>query len=493
MIEDSDKRRFYAVRHEDDVPQTARGFLIPYKKRPLSISKRISSYPLATFMPMLALVLLIGVSVFGVQSISAMNTAAVPTVSIVSPYTSEEKVLNYGVQVSFTQSNFFIDTLNAFVESEVTFIEADLVDMQLRYFEDGILVESMPILSKGKEGSWWQTPAGLYKVEFKKENHFSSFGQVYQPWSMAFQGNFFIHGWPTYPDGTPVPEGFSGGCIRIDTEDAERLFKQVKVDIPILVHEEDFESEAFAYESKIPELETPHYLIADVEGGTVLASTDIDVVAPIASVTKLMTALIAAEYINLDKSIYVNQPTFVQSLIPRLGNRSKVSMYSLLQLLLVESSNEASEVIASQIGRDRFIEHMNEKALSLGMRSTVFADPSGLSAENTSSLSDLLRLSQYIYTNRSFILELTANQNLPTAYVSGEFGELINFNEIEDLDNFIGGKVGETLAAGQTSVTLHRLNVKNAERILAIIILGSEDRAGDVTELLRYAEERFGG
>jgi len=491
MIEGPEKRRFYAVRHEDDVPNMARGALIPRKKQPSGTSNRLNNLS-TTLMPIMAFFLLVGVGVFGVQAISATNVASVPAVSVVSPYTAEETPLNYGVQVSFTQSNFFKETLDAFVESELTFIEADLVDMQLRYFEDGILVENIPILSKGKEGSWWQTPAGLYKIEFKKENHFSSFGQVYQPYSMAFQGNFFIHGWPTYTDGTPVPEGFSGGCIRIDTEDAERLFGQVKVSVPVLVHEQDFESEPFAYEPKVPELKTPNYLIADVESSTVLASTNLDTVVPIASVTKLMTALIAAEYINLDKSVSVNQPSFVQSLIPRLGDRSKVSMYSLLQLLLVESSNEASEVIASQIGRDRFIERMNEKAVSLGMRSTNFADPSGLSASNTSSLGDLLRLAQYIYTNRSFILELTANQDLPTAYVSGEFGELVNFNEVDELDNFIGGKVGETLAAGQTSVTLHRLNVKNTERTLAIIILGSEDRNKDVTELLRYAEERFG-
>ena len=250
--------------------------------------------------------------------------------------------------------------------------------------------------------------------------------------------------------------------------------------------------EVFLYEPKVPELLTPHYLIADVESSTVLAASDLDGIAPIASVTKLMTALVAAEFINLDKSVSVDQPTFVHSLIPRLGERSKVSLYSLLQLLLVESSNEAAEVIAAQVGLERFVELMNEKAKALGMKDSVFADPSGLSSANVSTVRDLLRLAQYIYENRSFILELTANQDLPTAYVSGEFGELLNFNKVENLDNFIGGKVGETIAAGQTSVTLHRLVVKGSERIVAIIILGSKDRTADVTALFRYAEERFG-
>jgi len=168
-----------------------------------------------------------------------------------------------------------------------------------------------------------------------------------------------------------------------------------------------------------------------------------------------------------------------------------VSMYSLLQLLLVESSNEAAEVIAAQLGRERFISLMNDKAAAIGMRQTRFADPSGLSAQNASSLRDLLLLAQYIHRNRSFIIEITANQNLPTAYVGNEFGQLVNFNLIKGVDSFVGGKVGETLAAGQTSLSLHRFLVRGQERIISIIILGSSNRDADILTLFRYAEEKF--
>jgi len=492
--DDSRERRFYAVSYEDDIPQPGNGELIPYL-RPKSIIVRpersLMHYATYVIVPLTVLLFIFTLGTIGSETLAKYNVAALPAVSVVNPITHESKPLNYGVQVTLSQPSFFTETRDAFIEEAVTFIEADLTTMQLRYFEAGVLVENIPIVSKGKEGSWWETPAGLYEVEFKKENHFSSFGQVYQPWSMAFQGNFFIHGWPEYADGTPVPEGFSGGCIRLATEDAERLYSRVKMKTPILVHELDDTEDEFLYEPKIPELDTPHYLIADVESSTVLAASDLDIPAPIASVTKLMTALIAAEYLNLDTTVSVSQPSFVHSLIPRLGDRTKVSMYSLLQLLLVESSNEASEVIAAQVGREHFIELMNEKAKALGLTKTQFADPSGLSAENISTLSDLLRLAQYIHTNRRFIFELTTNQDLPTAYVSGEFGTLVNFNKVENLDNFLGGKVGETIAAGQTSVTLHRLYVKGEARTLAVIILGSNDRDRDVNALYNYAEERF--
>ena len=229
----------------------------------------------------------------------------------------------------------------------------------------------------------------------------------------------------------------------------------------------------------------------DIKAGRPLYEKNAEEALPLASITKLMTALVAAENINLDKSVLISEQTLVHSLIPRLGERSKVSLYSLLQLLLVESSNEAAEVISAELGPDEFIKLMNNKAESLGMKDTKFADASGLSSDNVSSLQDLLLLAKYIYEKRSFIFEVTANQNLPTAYVSGEFGELVNFNKVDELDNLIGGKVGETIAAGQTSVTLHHLKVKDQNRVIAIIILGSTSRNSDVNKLYDYAEEKF--
>ena len=494
MIDESNKRRFYAVRHEDDIPQDGKGVLIPKIFRLNSrVEKRSDpSFNFLALLPVLGVILLVGLGMFGVQTVSSMNTASVPQVSIINPYTSQIAPLNYGVQVSLHEPGFFTETRDAFIDSGLSFIEVDLVAMKLKSFTNGVLSLSMPILSKGQNGSWCQTQAGLYKVETKKEEHFSAIGQVYQPWSLSFQSNFYIHGWSKSADKTPITEDFAGDCIRLNDADAERLFNEVVVGTPILVHEAKLDAEPFLYEPKVPDLKTPHYLIADVDSSTVLASSDLDAPAPIASVTKLMTAVIATEYISLDRNVSINQPTFVPSLVPRLGDRSQVSMYSLLQLLLVESSNEAAEVIAAELGRDEFINLMNQKAVEIGMTDTYFIDPSGLGAENVSSVGDLLRLTQYIHKNRSFIFELTANQDIPTSYVSGEFGDLLNFNEVEGLDNFIGGKVGETKAAGQTSVSLHHLSVKGKERIIAVIILGSEDRNHDVTELLDYAEKHFG-
>lgn len=498
------QRSMRVVNHHEDVPTQISGFLIPdsYQKkakntkRSLSLFNSLSRISLSqkhagVMVTTGALIFAFTYAVTGIWSLQGSATMAAPIVVVESDDVSGPVSLHYGVQPLLSHPNFFSDTHKSFVNDKLTFIEADLTEMYIKFYQDGKEVFSAPILSKGKEGSWWETPAGLYEIEVKEENHFSSFGNVDQPWSMVFQGNFFIHGWPKYDDGSPVPEGYSGGCIRLSDEDAEALYKLVPLDTPVLVHEADFESDGFVYEPKGPEITAQHYLIADIKNNSILVSSDLDETAPIASVTKLMTALVAAEYINLDTDVYVSQEKYVNTLIPRLNGRWKVSMYSLLQLLLVESSNEAAEVIATQVGRDRFIQLMNEKAMALGLKNTTFSDPSGLDDGNVSTVSDLLRLVQYIHFNRSFILELTFNQDLPTAYKSGEFGELENFNEVEDVDSFIGGKVGETSAAGQTSVSLHKVNINGTERILALIILGSEDRHGDIIKLLEYTNAQF--
>lgn len=505
--EEQNARRFYAISFADDEPTITTGRLIPRKQlvftpKTLALPPRTPRL-LITTRVVVALATLVLV-VFGAAAAAPIikqtgdrlvanaieSTGSAPVV-IEHPYTKQVTPLTYGIEVAFSEPDFFASSRDAFIEASRTFIEADLATMRLRYFERGVLVKDYPIVKKGESGTFWETPAGLYEVERKKTKHFSSFGQVYLPHSMSFQGNFYIHGAPYFETGE-VATGTKQGGIELASVDAAELYGLVTVNTPVLVYERAVEPDAFLYEPKIPELATPHYLIADIESATVLAASDLDTAVPIASLTKLMTAVVAAEYINLDTRVAITQPSFVQSLVPRLGERSSVSMYSLLELLLLESSNEAADVIAGEVGREQFITYMNERAASLGMKHTVFTDPSGLDAGNVSSVGDLLRLIQYIYEKRRFIVDMSAGQKLPDMYVTGEFSGLANFNDVEGLDNFIGGKIGETTAAKQTSVTLHTLNVKGTERVVAIIILGSEGRTADVQALMKYAEERFG-
>ena len=486
------------VSFSDDQAHEERGSLIPQhpkRIRPIKPVKPPTDFSkIKLISTTISLTALLAVAFVGVSSynlITSNNQVASPTVTIIDPYTFNKVSLAYGPQVTLSQTNFFKETRDAFIDEGQTFVEIDLTGETMRYFENGVLLLSAEILSKGEEGSWWDAPSGLYKVEKLDERSFSTVAQAYFPWSVTFEGNYTIHGWPEYPDGTPAPDTFKSGGVRIDSEQAQKLFEVLEKGVPILVHQKPVETDQFVYEPVASDITAAHYLVADLENSSILAASDLDEVVPIASLTKLMTAVIASEKLNLDSRVQVTSLTFVSSLIPRLAERSSVSMYSLLQLLLMESSNEAAEVIAGEYGRDLFIQEMNLKAIQLGMLNTSFVDPSGLNAGNTSSLGDLYRLSRHIHNNRNFIFDITTGEDISAIAKSGEFEELENFNDINDVDNFVGGKVGETTAAGQTSVSLHEVTIQGSQRTVIIILLGSSARTADVQTLMRFVEGRF--
>ena len=461
---------------------------VPATKAPQMSRARTPAF-LKILMMLVLVLVAFGAGAFMVFTFSP-QLAASPAVRVVS----ENGILDieYGEQPLLSQPDFFEDTRQAFLKDEVTFIEANLSTMELTYYDQGVSVFTAKILTKGKEGSWWETPAGLYKIETKEENHFSSFGKVYQPWSMVFQGNFFIHGWPYYPDGKEVSSAFSGGCIRLSNEDAEALFKQVSVGTPILVFESDFQSDGFKYEATLPAISASGYLVADLESKTVLTSKNPESALPIASLTKLITALVAAEYINLDKDIYITEGMLASTTVPRLSSGVSESAYGLLFPLLLESSNEAAEAFAQHVGREWFISLMNKKADSLGMHTAHFVDPAGFGSENIASAHDLLRLLQYLYNNRSFILRISSGRDVVSAYTPVRFTGLQNFNNTTKEPGFIGGKVGETMIAKQTDVSLFEVDVDGEKRVIAMVLLGSEDRNADMEVLKAHVKERYG-
>jgi hypothetical protein len=412
------------------------------------------------------------------------------SVYLTSSVGSPKIEFKYGEQLALANPVFFEKVKNQFVSDKVNFIEVDLSKMKVRLYKEGVVLKEFPVLTKGRPGSWWETPAGLYKINKKDKLHFSGMGHVYMPWSLAFQGNFYIHGWPYYPDGKPVASTYSGGCVRLADESAKEIFDFAEVGTPILLHEEDFKSDNFTYESKKPILSAKHYLVADLLNNFVLLKSDGDS-APVASITKLMTALVATEYINLDNEATVPKEAIVFTSKPRLVEGEKVSIYQLLFPLLLESSNEAAETIARFYGRSNFIEKMNEKAISIGMTSTKFEDASGALSGNVSTVDDLFMLAKYIYNNRSFIFNLSSGKLKVSAYGESYFKNLSNLNDFSEDKNFFGGKVGKTTVAMETGLFVFKLNIKGEERPIVVIVLGSENRKLDTENILNYIKSNY--
>lgn len=504
------KKEFYAASTDDDTVNIRQGSAIPndYGARPSenSLTRRVIEIKLDGLVtPFLnrqvqagvfaSLLLLLGFFLWP-DDLNIFDTTtsqvAAPIIMLDTSSTADYVRLRHGSELLFSDPNFYQQTYQSFLSAQATFIKADLTKEELVYYQSGESSMTMTIQSASAADSWCATMPGLYAIQKKEPRHRSAFAGVDLPWSLSFQGNFFIHGVPEYPNGMAVGPDFTNDCIRLTNEDAERLFQAVQIGTPLLVFAQSQAGpDGFQYEPSIPDIEAPHYLIADIGNSMVLASSDLHQPVPIASITKLMTALVAAETINLDTRISVKEANLTRSVVPRLADRQTVSMYSLLQLLLIESSNEAADIIADQLGREEFVTLMNAKAEAIGMVNTTFTDPSGLDSGNVSTLSDLLRLVQYLHNNRDFILKLTADQYTMTNYDGDAFGELSNFNHLAGLDDFYGGKTGETNAAGQTSISVHRFTVRGEERLIAIAVLGSASRTQDAFMLHSYFQERF--
>lgn len=472
---------------EDDVKEAFYYSSFPGKLSHFSLVRALhSEAPTSIAIGLIVLVILLAGGFF-FRSTTLSYTINLPTVP-----EPDRSAFTYGEQPALSNPDFFGKVKQQFVTDKASFIEADLSAMIMRVYKNGELSFEVPIDSKGREGSWWETPAGLYKIGKKEERHFSGMGHVWMPWSMNFQGNFYIHGRTYYPDGTLTAKEFTGGCIRLTTDNAEKVFNAVESGTPVLVFEHSFSPDTFTYESiSAPTLLAPIYLSADLRNNRVFISKESTQVVPIASITKLMTALIATEYINLDNSATVSKEALVYTSKSRLTEGSQYTIYQLLFPLLMESSNEAAETIARYYGRASFIQHMNEKAASIGMVHTHFADPSGASADNTSTAEDLFMLAKYIYNNRSFIFNITSGKVKGSAYGATEFTDLGNFNDFVGREFFFGGKNGKTIAAAETNLSVFQFPVGTTTRPIVYIVLGSQNAHDDSEKILDYTLDHF--
>jgi len=405
-------------------------------------------------------------------------------------------------EMVFPDEQKFLTQRAEYEQNKTSFIEADLRAMQLTLYENGVASTTMEILTKGKERSWWETPTGNYKVLGKSANAYSSIGNVWMPYSIQFYGNYLIHGWPHYDDGAPVPQGYSGGCIRLSTEDAKVVFNFAKVGTPVLVLEDHEERTFGVLTPKVSSVTLPltsakSFLIADLSSGEAILEKRAEEKLPIASLTKLMTAVVAHEVIYLGRSIKVT-PSMLASVsqifYPAVGER--YIGLDLLYPLLMQSSNDTANVLSGFVGEETFVRDMNVKASSLEMADTQFADSSGTSSQNISTAYDIAKLLQYIYYKRPFLFEISrgvAFENVGLIRIGDTvpIADLTNVNEFIGNPDLIGVKNGETSAARQTLVTVWNIHTAEGDVPIAVVVLGSEDRKGDTEVLLEWLKSNF--
>ncbi|MGC8981423.1 MAG: peptidoglycan DD-metalloendopeptidase family protein [Minisyncoccia bacterium] len=119
--------------------------------------------------------------------------------------------------------------------NEKRVFEINLSENRIDFYEDGRLKYSFKIKYQSPEGVWYQTPTGYFRVGVKKEKHLSSLFPVYFDNAVQFYEDFFIHGVPYYEDGKKVSSQFTGGCLRLEDDDAKKFYDLAKKDDLIII------------------------------------------------------------------------------------------------------------------------------------------------------------------------------------------------------------------------------------------------------------------
>ena len=234
------------------------------------------------------------------------------------------------------------------------------------------------------------------------------------------------------------------------------------------------------------------FIVGDLNTGEIIMIKNQNKAYPIASVSKLMTALVTKELGKETDATIVSSralATYGENGNFKLGE--KIKTYDLLYPLLLESSNDAAAVLAEYYGGNAFIQKMNDVAKNLNMSSTAFGDPSGLSIKNQSTVGDLFKLTGYIRQNKQDILNITTKRSY-----TNKKHTWFSTNQFLHEDGYIGGKSGYTDPAKQTVVSTFSLPLtQSGTRPIAIVLLQSKDRQKDVLTIIKYLKKNiyYGG
>lgn len=223
------------------------------------------------------------------------------------------------------------------------------------------------------------------------------------------------------------------------------------------------------------------FIVFDVTTGQVFGARASKATHEMASITKLITAYTALATSTIDASTTVSwRAIATEGRAGQLAGGQKTRVRELLFPLLLESSNDAAEVIAEANGRAPFIASMNEQVQSLGMTSTTIVDPSGLSRGNMSTAHDLMTLLRHLNEFNRHVLDITTL----SSYI-GERQMWQNSDPLLSSEGFAGGKHGYTDTAGRTIALIVEESFDDIGEVrpIGIVLLDSDNLPSDVQKL----------
>ena len=238
-------------------------------------------------------------------------------------------------------------------------------------------------------------------------------------------------------------------------------------------------------------------LIKDSKTDKILWSKNSEEIRPIASITKLMTAMILLdmENINWEHPAEIRESDINGDFYKiKIYSWEKIKLEDLFKITLMTSSNTGTKILINNTGlsEDEFVKKMNRKAEELNLNNTSFKDPTGLSDENISTASELLQLVKHAFSYPK-IKEATSTKTFNFKTLNSN--RYINVRNTNDLIggylNIKAGKTGYTDAAG--FCLMSEITYQNKGPIL-VVVLGSEshyERFSDLKAISTWVFDNY--
>lgn len=232
-------------------------------------------------------------------------------------------------------------------------------------------------------------------------------------------------------------------------------------------------------------------ILINGDTGEIIYEQNANARLPMASTTKIMTALLLCEHGDFEREITVTAEMLrVEGSSMGLLAGDKVTLHDLLYGMLLASGNDAANVTAYVIGKtvDGFVKMMNQKAASLGLENTHFNTPSGLDGESHyTTARDLAALTRYAMQNEEFA-KAAGSKSATLCYGNPPYKRtLSNHNKLlGSFEDAVGVKTGFTKKAGRCLVSAAK---KDGKFVIAVTLNDPDDWA-DHKKLLQYGLEK---
>jgi len=241
----------------------------------------------------------------------------------------------------------------------------------------------------------------------------------------------------------------------------------------------------------VPALSARAVIVKDLTTDTILYEKDSSIPFPIASTTKIMTALVASEYFKQNSVLTVKQGATISGSRVGLFSGEDLSFRSLLYGMLLPSGNDAAYTIAENYpgGVLGFVSAMNKKASALNLFDTHFDNPAGFdSLKHYSSARDMATITEEALKDSTLARIFSTKETNIVSIDKKHIHELANLNKLlAQVKGVLGVKTGYTEEAKENLVTYIS---RDGHKILTVV-LGSDDRFGESTKLIEWVYHNF--